>query len=187
MMARRIKNWNTPAGRYPWTEWTDGSIWEITFGEDYDVPTENMRVNLHERARLQQQQVKTAIFREGDKEGLRFQFIGPALLRLRPLSQNWRYPINDPRRFQTPTSPRPRNTRVRISAGQHGDLVRVIDVAPEEFKREYDAHDDRGEMWLRDRRSDAPNRKTALNWRIHKPTIISWEPTSDPSDPIPAT
>ena len=28
----------------------DGSPWEIQRGEDYDVATENMRVNLHMRA-----------------------------------------------------------------------------------------------------------------------------------------
>jgi hypothetical protein len=82
-VARRIDSFDdtTRGRRYPWLEWTeDGSIWEITKGEDYDVPTENMRVNLHERAKFQHQTVRTQIVRGPSGEGLRFQFVGPPMI-----------------------------------------------------------------------------------------------------------
>jgi hypothetical protein len=54
----------------------DGSIWEIRRGEDYDVDTENMRVNLHMRAEAQvpSRKVRTTKFHDGRGEGLVFQF-----------------------------------------------------------------------------------------------------------------
>lgn len=78
-MARRVKAFKNAAGegtprRYPWAEWADGSIWEILQGEDYDVPTENMRVNLHERGKRYAQVVRTEKFSDQRGEGLRFQF-----------------------------------------------------------------------------------------------------------------
>jgi hypothetical protein len=76
-MARRVDSFENGGTmrRYPWSEWTDGSIWEIMRTEDYDVPTENMRVNLHERAKQDGMKVRTAIVRPSAlQEGLRFQF-----------------------------------------------------------------------------------------------------------------
>jgi hypothetical protein len=50
-MAKRLDSFPDGASRrYPWTEWTDGGVWEIRRGEDYDAATENMRVNLHMKA-----------------------------------------------------------------------------------------------------------------------------------------
>ncbi len=63
-----------PARRYDWPSWTDGSVWEIRRGEDYDVATENMRVNLHMKASQLGRKVRTQIVRDGGREGLRFQF-----------------------------------------------------------------------------------------------------------------
>jgi hypothetical protein len=60
--------------RYPWDEWTDGSTWEIRRGEDYDVATENMRVNLHMKADSLSAKVRTHKFDDGHGEGLIFQF-----------------------------------------------------------------------------------------------------------------
>jgi hypothetical protein len=78
-MARRVDGFQKDEievpRRYPWPEWTDESVWEIRHGEDYDVATENMRVNLHERAKQQAMTVRTEIVRDGDSEGLRFQFL----------------------------------------------------------------------------------------------------------------
>jgi hypothetical protein len=77
-MARRVDGFQkqrseTPR-RYPWPEWGDGSVWEIQQGVDYDIPTENMRVNLHERARRFAMVVRTEKVNVGTGEGLRFQF-----------------------------------------------------------------------------------------------------------------
>ncbi len=63
--------------RYDWADWTDGGVWEITRGEDYDVPSENMRVNLGTKARQIGGKVRSSIFRTDGREGLRFQFYGP--------------------------------------------------------------------------------------------------------------
>ena len=61
--------------RYPWPEWADGSAWEIRRGEDYDVATENMRVNLHLKADSLGQKVRTKKVNDEEGEGLAFQFI----------------------------------------------------------------------------------------------------------------
>jgi hypothetical protein len=63
-----------PLRRYPWAEWTDGSTWAIQRGEDYDVATENMRVNLHLRADALGRKVRTRKIADQDGEGLVFQF-----------------------------------------------------------------------------------------------------------------
>ena len=38
--------------KYPWEEWTDGSIWVITRGVDFKVGIDVMRMTLYNRARL---------------------------------------------------------------------------------------------------------------------------------------
>jgi len=61
--------------RYPWGEWADGSAWEIRQGEDYDVATENMRVNLHLKADSLSGKVRTTKISDDKGEGLVFQFL----------------------------------------------------------------------------------------------------------------
>jgi hypothetical protein len=83
VMARRLETFpgdNGPRGnrRYPWREWTDGSTWEILRGEDYDVATENMRVNLHMKADSLFRKVRTRKFDNHRGEGLVFQFLDSA-------------------------------------------------------------------------------------------------------------
>jgi len=78
-MGRRLDAFpgERPPGRrkYPWDEWTDRSAWEIRRGEDYDVATENMRVNLHMKADSLRCKVRTRKFEDDDQvEGLIFQF-----------------------------------------------------------------------------------------------------------------
>ena len=77
-MARRLAGFpgKTPRDqrRYPWEAWTDGSTWEIRQGEDYDVATENMRVNLHMKASSLSLKVRTRKFEDDRGEGLVFQF-----------------------------------------------------------------------------------------------------------------
>lgn len=95
-MAKRVDRFMKDRGdaprRYPWSAWMDGSIWEIRQGDDYDVATENMRVNLHERARNYGQVVRTEKISDG--EGLRFQFQRAPR---RSHAQHRRYPVGDPR------------------------------------------------------------------------------------------
>lgn len=65
---------SAPQGRYPWDEWTNGRPWRITRGEDYDIPTENMRANLHMRASSMGCKVQTHKATDDRGEGLIFQF-----------------------------------------------------------------------------------------------------------------
>ena len=80
-MAKRLDEF--PSGRtsqprrYPWDEWTDRGIWEIRLGDDYDVNTENMRVNLHMKADALGIKVRTTKVRDEQGEGLAFQFFDP--------------------------------------------------------------------------------------------------------------
>jgi hypothetical protein len=78
-MARKLNSFpgaGAPSPqKYPWAEWTDGSVWEIRSGEDYDVATENMRVNLHMKAETLSCRVKTQKIRDDEGEGLVFQFV----------------------------------------------------------------------------------------------------------------
>jgi len=78
-MARRLDAFpGEPASgrrRYPWHEWTDGATWEIRRGDDYDVATENMRVNLHMKAESLTRKVRTRKIRDDQGEGLIFQFL----------------------------------------------------------------------------------------------------------------
>jgi hypothetical protein len=101
-MAQRVHSFDnaSPVRRYDWTNWTDGSIWEIRRGEDYDVPTENMRVNLHERAKQQGLKVRTQIVRKSPSlEGLRFQFYVPEQPPVRSQTRARMRPIGDPRSY----------------------------------------------------------------------------------------
>lgn len=61
--------------KYPWGEWTDGGAWEIRRGQDYEVTTENMRVNLHMRASSEARKVRTKKVTDTEGEGLVFQFL----------------------------------------------------------------------------------------------------------------
>jgi hypothetical protein len=80
-MARRLSAFDggdrSASRRYPWTDWTDGSAWEIRQGLDYDVATENMRVNLHMKADALAIKVRTRKIDDTDGEGLVFQFLDP--------------------------------------------------------------------------------------------------------------
>jgi hypothetical protein len=64
-----------PRQKYPWSDWTDGSVWQIRRGEDYDVATENMRVNLHMKADALSRKVRTKKITDEHGEGLVFQFL----------------------------------------------------------------------------------------------------------------
>jgi hypothetical protein len=75
-MAKRLSTFpgdHNGRRQYPWDEWADGSAWEIRQGKDYDVPTENMRVNLHLTADALGFKARTKKVQEG--AGLIFQFV----------------------------------------------------------------------------------------------------------------
>lgn len=47
--------------KYPWDDWQDGRVWEITAGEDFTTTPRYMQTQLHVRARHIGRQVTTRI------------------------------------------------------------------------------------------------------------------------------
>ena len=37
-------------GKYPWSQWLNGAVWELTKGEDFDVDVAALRRAVHSRA-----------------------------------------------------------------------------------------------------------------------------------------
>lgn len=50
--------------RFPWNRWTDGKVWIATPSVDFDVPVNQFRSLLHERARRTGLAVSTKLFGE---------------------------------------------------------------------------------------------------------------------------
>jgi hypothetical protein len=68
-----------PVGRpakYPWDEWTDGSIWQIVRGRDYDVER-SIQATIFSHATYTKLRVRTRCVFVDDREGLVFQFFDP--------------------------------------------------------------------------------------------------------------
>lgn len=77
-MAERLVEMPERKGTYPWHDWSDGSVWKITRGEDFSAKLESMRTQLYGRARDMgkvleladiDKKAGTIIFRMKDKEG----------------------------------------------------------------------------------------------------------------------
>jgi hypothetical protein len=65
-MARTLKRFDFPErhaanSRYPWDQWLDGQIWQITRGEDFDISTESMRVRLYPAAKARGGSIRTNV------------------------------------------------------------------------------------------------------------------------------
>jgi hypothetical protein len=56
-MAKRLKNFDFGPSRrgrpdkYPWSDWTDGDVWEASKDVDYDISDDSFRSVLRTRAR----------------------------------------------------------------------------------------------------------------------------------------
>lgn len=80
-MARRLDSFperERRAGKYPWSEWTDGSIWEVVEGADFDVEPEAFQNLLYQRATREGDGVKVKTLRRETEDGqvaIVFQFI----------------------------------------------------------------------------------------------------------------
>lgn len=59
--------------KYPWPDWTDGEQHTIYRGQDYSIPTINMQISLHGRAKTQSLKVATRSI-PGARDGLIFEF-----------------------------------------------------------------------------------------------------------------
>jgi len=58
--------------RYPWNEWTDGRVWTIAEGEDFEIGYKNMQVAIHVHARSNGFKVRTRTDKE--KKTITFSF-----------------------------------------------------------------------------------------------------------------
>lgn len=60
-MATKLKNYKFKHGRsiYPWDKWTDGSVWKIVQGEDFDTTTSSMRAQLFNRGKKEGLNLRT--------------------------------------------------------------------------------------------------------------------------------
>jgi hypothetical protein len=78
-VAERIAELNKQAtkAKYPWDEWTDGSVWVAYAGQDYNCSDQSFRQGLHVHRRNMTDQgynvrLETAVPTEGQ---VQFQFI----------------------------------------------------------------------------------------------------------------
>lgn len=78
-MGVKIEEFNFAATRgggygHPWEEWTDGSIWKVQKGVDYEGITGKFRDRLYKRGKDHGMRVQSAIVTEDGNEFVVFQF-----------------------------------------------------------------------------------------------------------------
>lgn len=69
----------TRRGKYPWADWTDGTVWEVWQGEGFNLSLMNYQISLHGRARshglrVWSKSIKRVTGLGEIQEGMRFQF-----------------------------------------------------------------------------------------------------------------
>lgn len=78
-MAKRLNNFDfddeDPRREYPWSDWEDGSPWQIFQGEDFDVILKSMQTQIYLRAHDQGRPVRTRL--EADPPSIIFKFGDP--------------------------------------------------------------------------------------------------------------
>ncbi len=81
-MAKKLKRFPPELGggmrKYPWHLWTDGGVWEVRQGEDFDIPAYSFQAAVHGRAKTLGVKVRTAT--RDTEDGVRavvFQFDPP--------------------------------------------------------------------------------------------------------------
>ena len=78
-MARKVDEF--PVGgrsNYPWGEWMDGGVWELTVGEDVKTNPRNFRVSANAQAKARGGKIRTKILKdEQGTERLYIQFFRP--------------------------------------------------------------------------------------------------------------
>jgi hypothetical protein len=90
-MARKVESfWTGPNSntnthgntKYPWNEWSNGQIWELTIGVDFKCRTQSMRGVLYNHARRVSLSVRIQTITNLGK--LRFQFYNKELSAVSP-------------------------------------------------------------------------------------------------------
>lgn len=79
-MAERLTEYDFDAkaphvSKYPWDQWTDGSIWKVESGKDFTCKVETFRTLLTQRATDSGLSVKVRFEKEAKKTWIVFQFV----------------------------------------------------------------------------------------------------------------
>lgn len=75
-MAKQLDKFKWTRSKYPWDAWTNGEIWEIRRGDDFESETTSMVPQLHEYGRRNGFKVKTRTLKgEGSPDTIVFQYI----------------------------------------------------------------------------------------------------------------
>lgn len=62
-MAKKLAefDWSWGNEKYPWDEWFDGNIWELTSPKDFDGTTASFRITLFNAAKRRGLKVRTRV------------------------------------------------------------------------------------------------------------------------------
>jgi hypothetical protein len=77
-MAHKVEQFPAAPERskYPWAEWLDGGIWELTQGHDFDGQTHAFRSNARAQAKKRGGKLRArTLKKKGEPERLYIQFI----------------------------------------------------------------------------------------------------------------
>jgi hypothetical protein len=94
-MARRVEEFPETSGRYPWEEWLDGSVWELTVGDDFRGTASTFRSAAITQARKRGGKVRTAVQKGSgpdEHDRLYLQFMRPEEVEARESGQT--SPVN---------------------------------------------------------------------------------------------
>jgi hypothetical protein len=78
IVARKLETFpeaQERSDKYPWSEWGDGSVWEIVRGTDFDTALSSMRQTVSKAAKKRGKTVRTRAYKRDGKEILVFQFV----------------------------------------------------------------------------------------------------------------
>ena len=76
-MARQLDSFPAlPARQYPWEEWLDGRVWQLTKGEDYNSRATTVIANARLQAKRRGGSLRTRLLKHEDGEQIVVQFRG---------------------------------------------------------------------------------------------------------------
>jgi hypothetical protein len=74
-MARRLDSFPVQTGsRYPWSEWLDGTIWELTAGADFSSKVSTFRANVQTQAKKRGGRARSRAITSDGREAVVIQF-----------------------------------------------------------------------------------------------------------------
>jgi hypothetical protein len=74
-MARQLDTFpSLPSRQYPWEEWLDGAVWELTRGEDFSAKPATVISNARGQAKRRGGSLRTRLRGEPGREAIVIQF-----------------------------------------------------------------------------------------------------------------